>query len=255
MSNHEQIIDQTVKDIIEGFNIAPHNGGMLEATIRQCLTDMLDQLQIADYHRHLDSQIQRFTTPPVASMGLQAGSPGHGKTIVVEDPPKPKIRLNLGNISPVNQDVPMPLPQPKIPAPQVALQPKWQQFDKGREYLIELKQWFYEKEREQHPDTSPPTKILQGYVLGESEKAILFGGHCATVPAVICYACHHPLMDSVSQKLGIGPICRGRLRDAYSKEFRDIADEEKRARAEIESIEWRGWLPKSQLESYKEVTS
>jgi hypothetical protein len=246
MPNELELIEATTSSILEKVRnyLFTDDECLLAKQISGQLTNLVGQIRHIDGDRLERNNHPKPLNTPVASEAPQPVTALHSK-----------IRLNLGNISPIDQGVPMPLPQPKIPAPQVALRPEWQQFDKGQEYLIELKQWFYEKEREQHPDTSPPTKILQGYVLGESEKAILFGGHCATVPAVICYACHHPLMDSVSQKLGIGPICRGRLREAYSKEFRDIADEEKRARAEIESIEWKGWLPKSQLESYKEVTS
>lgn len=91
------------------------------------------------------------------------------------------------------------------------------------------------------------TRIVEGVVLRETDKALLVRVHATIRNTITCLRCGRFLENPVSRLIGIGPVCCEKMGLPRPK-FNELSPEElEYLKSLIQSIEFEGWLPKSQI--------
>lgn len=115
----------------------------------------------------------------------------------------------------------------------------------GRPAVIYLPRWLMAEKGLASPK-------LEGVVIRETAKAVLFSGSALMRPSTLCHRCGLEITNPVSQLVGYGPVCSEYLgipRDVGKGELERF--KEKAA----EMTKWEGWLPKSRVEVWYDEKS
>lgn len=91
-------------------------------------------------------------------------------------------------------------------------------------------------------------RALVGTVTQETAKALYVEAHLLVKPAMSCHRCGRELTDPNSRLVGYGPDCCAELGLPRPNFDRMTAAELDELKNGLAAIEWKGWLPKSQVE-------
>jgi hypothetical protein len=103
--------------------------------------------------------------------------------------------------------------------------------------VLRIKPWFARKH-------NLYSRVLDGEVVTETTKAILFKGSASTAPDEYCHRCGRRIDSPISVVVGYGPVCCEIL--GIPRLVPQNGEELENLRAAVaEKTKWEGWVPKS----------
>jgi hypothetical protein len=96
-------------------------------------------------------------------------------------------------------------------------------------------------------DKPVPMRTMKGTILRETAKAIHVRLEGFLEPSKVCLHCGRKLTHKVSLLYGIGPICGQHFHINPLASEEELEKHYDRMKAQMERVQWEGWLPKSQV--------
>lgn len=127
--------------------------------------------------------------------------------------------------------------------------------DDKKQYRITVKQYMtkpaspdFDFMKRWNNDIPMPMRIMQGTVEKETRGMVYMKLHGFARQTITCACCGKELTNPVSRYYGIGPICLAKL--GIARQIDDIDN----IKEDLAKIEWSGWVIKSSLLEFEEIS-